>query len=229
MKVIRRLMGWGGLDKQALFFVEDEDDDAIRAILRQWPQLSRRLAVCRCFGVDNLPKDTLLRGMLDDGNLGLRALIHRDRDFMDDKEVERWKKAYKTDGVRLWVTPGCDVEAYFCTAAYLAALYGVEEVEAEIWRQEAAGTVSGAKKTFFSKRQVINRLVWPNGGGAESDALWESNGQGPDTVLGKDLWKALKPIVKRQGYDDRLLHGFTIPVNFEVAPDLKAALSLIVA
>jgi ABC-type lipoprotein export system ATPase subunit len=223
-ETIRRLMGWGGLDKHALFFVEDEDDAGIRALLRQWPDLARRIAVCRCFGVDNLPKDTLLRGLLKDGQLGLRALIHRDRDFMNDTEVERWIGLYKTDGVRLWVTSGCDVEAYFCAPAYLAALYGVDEEEAEIWRQQAVAKVNGARDTFFAKRKVILRVVWPDGGGDDSAKLWGAAGQSKDTVLGKDLWKALKPIIKQHGHDDKLLHAFTIPSGFEIAPDLKAAL-----
>jgi ABC-type lipoprotein export system ATPase subunit len=227
-ETIRRLMGWGGLDKQALFFVEDKEDDAIRAVLRQWPYLARRLAVCRCFGVDNLPKDAQLRGLLNDGNLGLRALVHRDRDFMNDTEVERWKNLYSTDGVSLWVTSGCDVEAYFCSADYLAALYEIDEAQAEAWRQEAAAAIKGARKTFFEKRTVINRLVWSDGGSPASDVLWDSVGQGPETVIGKDLWRALKPIVKAYGHDDKRLHGFTIPANFEIAPDLKAMLATIV-
>ena len=61
---IRRLLGWGGLDKAALFFIEDEDDKPLRSILRQWPELGRHIAVCRCFGVENLPHDKLLNGLL---------------------------------------------------------------------------------------------------------------------------------------------------------------------
>ena len=48
------------MDRSALFFVEDEEDKPLRAILRQWPDLSRPIAVCRCFGIDNLPRDKLL-------------------------------------------------------------------------------------------------------------------------------------------------------------------------
>src|SRR4051794_33937782 len=40
-EAIRRLFGWGGLDKAALFFVEDGDDKPLRAVLRQWPDLAR--------------------------------------------------------------------------------------------------------------------------------------------------------------------------------------------
>ena len=61
---IRRLLGWGGLDKAALFFVEDEEDKPLRAVLRQWPDLARQISVCRCFGIDNLPRDKFLEACL---------------------------------------------------------------------------------------------------------------------------------------------------------------------
>lgn len=226
---IRQLMGWGGLDKHALFFVEDEDDRAIRAILRQWPDLARKVAVCRCFGVDNLPKDTLLRGMLGDGKLGINALIHRDRDFMVNAEADRWLQLYKTDGVHLWITEGCDVEAQFCSADYLSALYGVSKDEADAWRAEAAAKVTKARETFLAKRRVISRVVWPDGGGPDATELWDATGQTPETVIGKELWKKLKPIVKAAGHDDDRLHSFVIPSGFVVAPGLKALLEKVAA
>ena len=226
---IRQLMGWGGLDKHALFFVEDEDDKAIRAILKQWPDLARKLAICRCFGVDNLPKDTLLRGMLVDGKIGLKALIHRDRDFMIDEEVSLWIDLYKTEGVELWISEGCDVEAEFCKPDYLSALYGVPIEEAEDWCAKAAANVSGARKTFLEKRRVIARVVRPDGGGPDSTKLWDETGQTPETVVGKDLWKQLKPIIQAANHDDKLLNSFTIPNGYVVAPTLKALLEKVTA
>lgn len=86
-EAIRRLLGWGGLDKSVLFFVEDEDDKPLRAILRQWPSLSAQVSVCRCFGIDNLPRDKFLKGLLVDGKLKVKAAIHRDGDFMTDEEA----------------------------------------------------------------------------------------------------------------------------------------------
>ncbi|GAB0114682.1 ATP-dependent nuclease [Acidisoma sp. C75] len=224
-EAIRRLLGWGGLDKSALFFVEDEDDTALRQILRQWPELSRQLAVCRCFGIDNLPKDKLLSGLLVDGQLKIKAVIHRDGDFMSAEEARMWSDRFKTDGTFPWVTSGCDVEAYFCTALHLAALYGVTVDVAEGWRTVAADKVGQAKETFFSKRKLVNRELYPDGGSPNSEALWSATGGvGPDTVKGKKLLAALKGIVKANGYDDKLLDAYRISNNHEVASDLRVLL-----
>lgn len=219
---IRRLLGWGGLDKGALFFVEDEDDKPLRALLRQWPDLARQVAVCRCFGIENLPRDKFLEGLLVDGELKIKALLHRDGDFMTPEETERWRQSFKTPGVYPWVTTDSDIEAYFCQATYLAALYGISLKDAENWRQDAAKKVSRAHRTFLAKRQNVVRVIWPNGGSPDAEALWTAaGGISPSTVKGKMLHAALKPIVKRAGRDESLLNSFTIPEGFVLAPELK--------
>ena len=222
---IRRLLGWGGLDKEVLFFVEDEDDKPIRSILKQWPELAGRIAVCRCYGVDNLPQDKLLSGLLIDGELRVKAIIHRDRDFMTDEEAKKWSELYATIGVFPWVTKSIDVEGYFCEASYLAALYGLTENEAEQWRKEAAEAVGKARETFLEKRKVIIRAIWPNGGSPNAEHLWnEAGGKSPLTVKGKRLYSALKVVAKKNFKDEKLLSSFTIPKTFQMAADLRAVI-----
>jgi len=224
---IRKLLGWGGLDKEAIMFVEDEDDLAIRSILRQWPELNRKLNICRCFGVENLPKDSLLKGLIVDGALQIKSIVHRDRDFMTEEECKKVTGMYATPGCFCWITVGSDIEAYFCEPAYLAALYGVTKETAQIWCVEAVAQIKKAKQTFSEKRKTINRLLWfEEGGSPNTESLWTNlSGPSPETVVGKALWKALKPVVKTKGFDDKLLDKYTIPNDFEVAPELKALLT----
>lgn len=222
---IRRLLGWGGLDKSVLFFVEDEDDKPLRAILRQWPSLSAQVSVCRCFGIDNLPRDKFLEGLLVDGELKVKAAIHRDGDFMTNVEAIKWQDSFSTAGVYPWVTAGSDLEGYFCSAKYLAALYDVSEEVSESWRYQAAQKITGARDHFLQKRKKIVYALWPDGGSPDGVGLWDAaGGQSPATVKGKKLHKALKQIVKGDGKNDKLLDAFTIPDGFVVAEDLKVLL-----
>jgi hypothetical protein len=181
---IRRLLGWGFLDKDVYFLVEDEDDKAIRAILRQWPALSRRVAVCPCFGIDNLPKGRLIEGLVARAGLALKAVIHRDRDFMTEDEIGKWGASYATAGAFPWVYAHGDVESYFCRAEYLAALYGVDVTTAQSWRTAAAASIDPvkAKEKFFEKRKAVNWAVYRDEGGSPaSDKLWqEGAGASPD-------------------------------------------------
>jgi ABC-type cobalamin/Fe3+-siderophores transport system ATPase subunit len=229
-EVIRRLLGWGGLDKAALFFVEDEDDKPLRAVLRQWPELARQVAVCRCFGIDNLPRDKFLTGLLLDGKLKSRALLHRDGDFMTAEEAERWTNGFKTPGVFPWVTVGSDIEAYFCQAEYLSALFEVSVEVAEEWRQEAAKKVSKAHDTFLEKRKRVVQAVWPNGGSPDAEAMWlEAGGSSPNTVKGKKLHASLKVVIKAKKLNDSLLNSFVIPNGYTVASELKALIEAAIA
>jgi predicted ATPase len=219
---IRRMLGWGGLDKSALFFVEDEDDKPLRAIMRQWPELGRQVAVCRCFGMSNLPRDKFLEGLLIDGELKVNAIIHRDGDFMTAEEGEKWKKTFTTKGVFPWVTVGSDLEGYFCAVDYLVALYEISIEDAEEWRSEAAKSVAKARETFLDKRRQIMFAVWPDGGSPDAVMLWNNaGGANPQTVKGKKLHAALKMIAKRNGKNDRLLDNFIIPENYVIAGELK--------
>ena len=144
---------------------------------------------------------------------------------MTNEEAATWRDSFSTEGVYPWVTAGSDLEGYFCSAKYLAALYDVTEDVAEEWRRQAAITIGGAKKHFFEKRKKIVYALWPDGGSPAAEGLWESaGGQTPTTVKGKKLHKALKQIVKNAGKDDKLLDAFAIPDNFVVAEDLKEIL-----
>ena len=53
--------------------------------------------------------------------------------------------------------------------------------------------------------------------------MWkEGGGPSPSTVKGKKLHAALKPIIKAERFDDKLLNKFEIPHGYTVAPELKA-------
>ena len=136
-----------------------------------------------------------------------------------------WSDKFKTSGVFPWVTSGCDVEAYFCTAGHLVALYGVPVETAEEWRCCAAEKVSQARETFFAKRKLVNRDLYPDGGSPNSETLWSAaEGAKTETVMGKKLLKALKMVVKDNGRDDRLLNAYTMSADHEVASDLRLVL-----
>lgn len=227
---IRSLLGWGGLDKKILFFVEDENDLAIRSILRQWPQLHRQINVCRCFGVDNLPKNALLKGLLGEEAFNVKVLVHRDRDFMTVKEVETWRQKYNADRVVTWVTQDSDAEAYFCEPSYLSALYGIPEEDSLAWIEEAVHLCGDGERTFKEKRRLINRMLNEDGGAPHTDDLWNAEGRiSPKNILGKSLHKALKNIAKKHLHDDRKLDRFLIPQGYEVATELRLAIEKLLA
>lgn len=223
---IRRMMGWGAIDKELLFFVEDEDEGPIKAILRQWPDLNRRLAVCRCFGLGNLPRNDTFRDLLGNGTIKAKILVQRDRDFMTDNEVEKWCKKFSTEGINAFVTPFVDIEAYFCASEYLKKLFGVDSAVADKWIATAAANVTKAKDTFEKKRKEINATIYGDRGGQPvTDDLWQKVSDLPgQRVLGKKLIAALKPVIKEAKFDEKKLDKFEIPTDFVIGAELKDAI-----
>jgi hypothetical protein len=51
----------------------------------------------------------------------------------------------------------------------------------------------------------------------------------PQNLLGKSLLDALKPIIKADGHDDKLLNSFKIPAGYEMAPDRRDILTQAIA
>lgn len=221
---IRSLLGWGGLDKKILFFVEDEHDQHIRAILRQWPHLQRQISICRCYGVDNLPRKALLTGLLADNSFGVKVLIHRDGDFMTTAEKNKWAERYKEDSVVVWITEDADVESYFCHPSYLSALYEVTEERSKDMVQKAIELCEGTEKKFKEKRRVILRLLNEDGGAPASSDLWELGKGTIATVHGKALHGQLKVVAKKAGLDEKMLDKLSIPGEVELAPELRVLL-----
>jgi hypothetical protein len=47
-------------------------------------------------------------------------IVHRDRDFLEQDEIEIWKKEIRSIGAEPFVTSDIDVEAYYCSDDYIA-------------------------------------------------------------------------------------------------------------
>lgn len=231
VSTIRQLMGWGGLDKKLLFFVEDEDAEPVRQLLTQWPWLMRQISLCRCFGVENLPRHPMIRGLMEENDLNLRILLHRDRDFMTAAESKKWSDQFAAPRTWTWITAPVDVEGYFCAPDYVATSCGISIANAQSAINAAVARVQGARKTFLEKRTLITRQLYPaSGGSPDSEAMWSNDGgQAVQTVLGKSLHKALKQVLHERGIDARALCDFEIPPGVEVAIDLRATLEIALA
>jgi len=62
--------------------------------------------------------------MIQSTNPKAKIILHRDRDFLSDNEVEEWKKDVRACSVEPFVTLGRDIEALFINPKYLAEVNG---------------------------------------------------------------------------------------------------------
>lgn len=220
---IRKLLGWGGLDKSVFFFVEDEKDILIKQIVKQWPDLYRHICICPCNGIENLPRNTLLKNLLGSETLDIKVVIHRDRDFMTEREAEIWMRKYSAEGVFPWVTKGSDIEAYFCSPEYLSHTYeNVSHEEASSWISKALCNLNedDIKKKFYEKRKQLRFIPFEDIE-RRSKAVWSKHGIGVETVLGKTLHKSLKSTISQMGLNITSINSYTVPDHYEVAEELR--------
>lgn len=225
---VRRLLGWGGLDKSVFFFVEDEDHRAMTNILKQWPDIYHKVCICPCYGVGNLPRNGLLKGLLGETKLDIKVVVHRDRDFMTDDEVEIWKRKFKSDdgsykNVSTWVTSNSDVEAYFCDPSYLSKLYDVDIDEASSWVKEVMKGfyTTEKRKLYLRKREETILSLREEYDDEKSKKLWREHGPALNTITGKDVHNAIKTYLQGKKLNIEELNSFVIPEGTEVATELR--------
>ena len=64
-----------------------------------------------------------------------KIIIHRDRDFMTDDEVQVIKDKFEEEEQLLWITDECDVEAYFTAVEHITAITEKTADEVIEWRK----------------------------------------------------------------------------------------------
>lgn len=63
-------------------------------------------------------------------------IIHRDRDFMTDDEIQVIRDKFVEEELSLWITDECDIEAYFTTVDHIVELTGKRADEVLQWQNE---------------------------------------------------------------------------------------------
>lgn len=201
-EIVKEKMGWSLLDKEILIFSEDGSEKWLRKILSQWPEIDEKCAVWPVFGVGALPSGDKLRKIEE--RFGVKALIHRDRDFMSDSDICHWlgNKGY---GPRdCWVTSGSDIEAEFLSVDRISSVLKVSSAVVdrifdramtkmdlgEIDKQFASAYQEATQKIGDSKRKgIVKRL----------DEL-----TGRDRVKGKTLAGAMKSAAREVLAEDSI-------------------------
>lgn len=219
----RQRMGWGILDKSLVLLTEDSNTDMLRLLLSQWPVLARQIAIWPLHGCGNLPRGTVidsLRQLLGD----VPMLMHRDGDMMLPQEREYWRQKWGLESHQLWITEGADIEAYFTSAPYLAAVTGVDEnrIQTDILDP----ILPEAPSKDFQKKREDARALYPQGAAipATTEVFAELRAQG----MGHIQAKSIKPLrhqvqkILKNGFERGV--GKNIPNSLELANDLKLAI-----
>lgn len=192
--IVREKMGWSALDKELIIFSEDGNSKYLEAILAARPDIQNRCLIWPTFGKDALPNGPKAKNISK--RMGVKVLVHRDRDFMSDDDVLSWseKKAYDTCNIRFWVPSGSDIESQFIAPQHVARALGVApEISDEIHTHALSLFEEAGLMTEFTAAYQAAVSQLPNVDGRNAIARWAAlGGFCAQTIKGKSFLSAIE-------------------------------------
>lgn len=235
----RRLMGWGLLDRRVLLMTEDKEAGMLQALLAQWPDLDRQVAVWPFHGSSKLPSAEVVTGLINLTGGSLKVVLHRDRDFLMPAEITAVSQPYENARHKLWFTQCSDMEAYWAEPKVISAHFSISIEDAQILLDEAVNTECAEEKALMTRRKkridAMNKIKdsgkgeLPHFGDAEVEAEVCKHGA-QHKVLGKDLVSAIRGVAQRRGNKASNSFANVIPggLTESLASDLEEMLRLAV-
>jgi energy-coupling factor transporter ATP-binding protein EcfA2 len=155
----------GQPDTKAVVLTEDEITRPLEVIIESSGFDLAKTAVLPYYGVTGIKQLQPLVNVIRGTNPKAKIVIHRDRDFLTDEEVEKWKTDVRALSVEPFVTKGRDVESYFIDSKLLAELNPgsspadldvliknvAEEMKAELVADYVNGRIDVARKSGKSR------------------------------------------------------------------------------
>ena len=74
-------------------------------------------------GCSNIHIALALNSFITDHAPGTKVVVHRDRDFMSDEEVEGYKQRLEAVGINVFITEGNDAESHFINEEHIEQLF----------------------------------------------------------------------------------------------------------
>lgn len=210
------LMDLGALDKGERFLAgnykylvwsEDRDTEPLSVLLEANGVPRSETLVFSYQASSKVDAAKLMAAFAERVRPGVITVVHRDRDFMDDNEVERLRRKFdlgQTPNMRLLITQGSDVEAYFTRPAHIANVVGrdVAEMQAlveDVLHQNMIEFVTA----FLRKREEIKRDLYkqdPDACPAISELI--AGSQIPvEKAVGKLLLKCIRQRLQAEGFN----------------------------
>lgn len=196
-------------DKEWLILGEDKlaESDAqhpLRVLLHHVGIHGSNSIVMSFQGCTELRSVALLASFCAAHHPGVRILVHRDRDFMTDDEVQAGihQKFSALSNVSVFVTDQCDLESYFVEPAHVAAVCSIDEPSASRLIAEVAQREHNQVVTRFNdKRQALHKQFGRSMALASTDSLRSPNiPLPPDQRVGKQMLEWIQDELRLRGH-----------------------------
>lgn len=160
------LMDIGALDKgdrllqgsiKYVFLTEDSDIGGIRALLQSSGYNLDDVDIWSYKGCTKVDIALVLNSFIRKHAPLTTVILHRDRDYLNEEEVEQFRSVIESDGIHCFLTDGTDVESHFLRAAHINSIYpniSIEQAEAIIL-DSTSEVQAGTMEKFINSRTAL--------------------------------------------------------------------------
>jgi AAA domain, putative AbiEii toxin, Type IV TA system len=118
---------------KAIVVTEDQNTRMLETLLESSGFVMSDTVALTYYGISTIKQLRPLVDMVRKNNAAVKIIVHRDRDYLKDAEVNDWKVAVRALGAEPFLPTNVDVEAHFLVPAYLEEVNpGTSEEE---WRR----------------------------------------------------------------------------------------------
>lgn len=193
-------------EDQTIILTEDEKTEYLETAIMSLDHKGRNITIIPSYGVGNLIVGKMFARLKEAFPSKMRIIIHRDRDFLTDPEIEAWKKQKfdeDVDKFEYFITRHSDIEGYYCSLEHLAQALGDSEQLRNNYSSFLSGFKLKAREQFAKKREATNSLgFYPSGGSPRNDELWPEETQvSLDYVVGKHFLAYLRNKFSKRHFD----------------------------
>lgn len=170
---VRALLDLGALDASDrlrngqtpyVFITEDSDDKYLRAVVEASGLASTEYDIWDYAGSSSVAAGRILARFIKENAPATTVVVHRDRDYLTDVEVEAYRTEIEDSGAQVLLTEGTDIESFFLRAPHLEAIFPelsdeqrtalIEDATAET-RDKSLEVMINARteKALYEKRQ----------------------------------------------------------------------------
>ena len=213
-------------EEQTIILTEDEKTNYLETAIRSLDDKGKNITIIPSYGVGNLIVGRMFARLKESSRSKMRIIIHRDRDFLTNPEIETWKKQKYNEDVDKFeylITRYSDIEGYYCSLDHLIQALGDSEQLRSNYSNFLAGFKDKARAQFVEKRKAANSAgLYPFGGSPRNDELWpEETPVSLDYVVGKHFLAYLRDkFSKRRSDFDEVMKS----APNELVADLQALL-----
>lgn len=231
-ELVEILMDLGALDQldpstKTIIYTEDENPNILKQALNYLSDWKDSVAIITYNGLNNSTIAAAFKSMVNLMPLSTNVIIHRDRDFLTDEELEKWSKPFLEQGIKVFCPILCDAESYCVIESHVATVTNKSLSDVKLIKDKViSDNMEMLRKKFRAKRRFANVNYNDDGGGPRTDDLWPPTDNYPsdDLLYGKLVKKQLEIELRRAGYLNKKVSLDSQPSE-ELAKELEKELN----